>query len=122
MIKKNDLILLAVILVIGIGSFLIMNLSKKEGDKVIVKVDGQVTKELLLNKDTTYEIKTENGGSNILIIEDGFADIVDASCPDKLCVDQHKIQKSGETLVCLPNKVVIEIESDTTSDLDAIAN
>lgn len=120
--KRNDLILAGVILVVAIAAFLFLNFIKKEGNTVIVKVDGKVYKEFPLEVDTTYEIEGVNGGTNLLVIEDGHADIVEASCPDMDCVDQMQIDKDGETIVCLPNKVVIEIDSDAQSDIDAIAN
>ena len=120
--KKNDLILAGIILVIAISALIVLNLNKKEGNTVTVKVDGKVYKEFSLNEDITYEIEGVNGGTNLMVIKDGYADIIDASCPDKDCVDQKHINKDGETIVCLPNKVVLEIHSDNESDIDAIAN
>ncbi|GAA4653911.1 NusG domain II-containing protein [Anaerocolumna aminovalerica] len=120
--KKNDLILAGVILTIAIGALIFVNLNKKEGNTVIVKVDGEVYKEFPLDVDATYEIKGANGGTNLLVIKDGYADITEASCPDEVCVVQPKINKSGETIVCLPNKVIIEINGENQSELDAIAN
>ncbi len=120
--KRNDLILAGTVLVVAIAALIFLNLNKKEGNTVIVKVDGKVYKEFPLDVDTTYEIKGVNGGTNLLVIENGHADIAEASCPDKICVDQKQIDKNGETIVCLPNKVVIEINSDTQSEIDAIAN
>lgn len=120
--KRNDLILAGVILVVAIAALIFLNLNKKEGNTVIVKVDGKVYKELPLEVDTTFEIEGVNGGTNILVIQDGHADMVDATCPDMICVDQKQIDKDGEAIVCLPNKVVIEIDSNTQSELDAIAN
>ena len=119
--KKNDIILIATILIVAIISFFVLHNIKKEGEKVIIQVNGEVYKELPLSKNTTYRIEQEDGSYNTLVIEDGYARMIDASCPDKLCVQQHKIQKSKESIVCLPNKVVIEIESNLESDFDAIA-
>ena len=48
--------------------------------------------------------------------------MIDADCPDQLCVKQKKISLKNETIVCLPNKVVIEIEGADSSQLDAVAN
>jgi len=120
--KRNDLILAGAILVVAIAALIFLNLNKKEGSTVIVRVDGKVYKEFPLEVDATYEIEGANGGTNLLVIQDGHADIVDASCPDKVCVDQMQIDKNGETIVCLPNKIVIEIKGDTQSEIDAIAN
>lgn len=120
--KRNDIILIGIILVIAVASLLYINASKQGGDTAIIKVDGVVYKEVSLDKDTTLEIEGVNGGTNMLIIEDGHADMIDASCPDKLCVDQNNIEYNGETIVCLPNRVVIEVQSEKESELDSIAN
>ena len=56
-------------------------------------------------------------GKNVLIIKDGYADMTDASCPDGLCVRQHKINESGESLVCLPNKVTVTVVGDDGVDI-----
>lgn len=120
--KRNDFILIVIILAVAAAGLLYMNIMNKDGDMVIIKVDGKVYKELPLNKDATLKIKGAGHGWNELIIKNGKADIVDADCPDKLCVKQRAIEKDGETLVCLPNKVIVEIESSKESEVDAVAN
>lgn len=119
--KRNDLILAGIVLVIAAFVIIYMNAIKKNGDTVIVKINGEEYKELPLEEDATLEIKGVNEGVNILVIKDGHADIIEANCPDKLCVRQKRIHYDGESLVCLPNKVVIEIKSDTESGIDAIS-
>ena len=61
---------------------------------------------------------TDTGFINTLVIENGKADMISADCPDKLCVKQHAISSNGETIVCLPNKVVVEIEDGESSQFD----
>ena len=51
-------------------------------------------------------------------IENGKADMISADCPDKLCVNQHAISSNGETIVCLPNKVVVEVEDGEEAQFD----
>ena len=53
--------------------------------------------------------------------KDGTADITEADCPDKLCVHQRAISKTKETIVCLPNKVVVEVTGSEESELDSVA-
>ena len=55
-------------------------------------------------------------------IKDGQADITKASCPDKICVDQRPVSRQGESLVCLPNKVVVEIENGGEPEIDGSTN
>ena len=51
-----------------------------------------------------------NNGTNTLVIEDRAAWMEDALCPDHICVDMGKIRYSGQSIVCLPNRVVVSIE------------
>lgn len=120
--KRSDIILAAIILIIAAAGLLYMNYTKATGDMVVITVDGKVYKKLPLNKDATVEIEGVGGGKNKLVIKDGHADMVDASCRDKLCVKQNDIQNDGETIVCLPNKVIVEIVSSKESEVDAISN
>lgn len=105
---KNDLILIAVILIAAISSLLLFKISLKEGDYVQISVNGEVVYTLPLDTDTEKRIETENG-SNTVLIKDGTASVVSADCPDKICVSHRSISKSGETVVCLPHKLVVEI-------------
>lgn len=120
--KKNDLILVGIILIIAIGALIYINATKESGDRVIVTVDGKFYQEYPLDKDGTYEIMGVGNSTNTLVIEDGHADVIDASCPDKLCVHQKNAEYNGESIICLPNKVVVEIKSDKESGIDSIAN
>ena len=56
------------------------------------------------------------------IIKDGTVKMSQADCPDKLCVKNRNIHYNHETIVCLPNKVVLEIMDGEASELDMIAN
>ncbi len=122
MIKKNDLLLVGVVVILGLAVILFMNLTKEEGSKVIIKVDGEVYDTLYLSKDTSYTVELEDGTYNTFEIKGGYVDMLDASCPDKLCVNQRHIHFNKETIVCRPNRVILEIDSPETSGVDAIAN
>lgn len=104
--KKRDIILIASILVVAIALFLVVELTKEEGAGVVVKVDGVEVAEYSLSKNGTYPL---NGGTNILVIENGKAYLSDANCPDKLCVHQGKISRTGEVITCLPNKLTVTV-------------
>lgn len=118
--KRNDKMLIVITLVIAIIVFLIHNLLGGKGaDTVTVKVDGKITGTYSLIENQTIEI---NDGSNILEIKDGIADMIEADCPDKLCVKQKAISKNGESIICLPNEVVVEVKSNEDSEYDAVVN
>lgn|SRR5690554_5153942 len=120
--KRNDIILIITILILSIFLFISMVIKQGDGGVVVVKIGGKVHKEFSLLEDRTYTVDFEDGSYNTFDIKDGLVEMIEASCPDQICVNHSKIQKSGETIVCLPNQLVLEIVSDVQSDLDAIVN
>ncbi len=109
-----DIILVLALLLVGLSVFLIIEFSRSEGALVRVSVDGDIAEEYALSEDGEYPL---NGGTNILVISDGKAYIKEASCPDGLCINQGKISRSGERIVCLPNRVVVTVVGEK-SDSD----
>lgn len=107
--KIREVIIIAGILLLSITSYLIIEFTKKPGESVIIKINGEEVATYSLDDNGIYEI---NGGTNILHIEDGYAWLVDANCPDKLCVKSGRISKDGETITCLPNKVSIIVSGE----------
>lgn len=118
---KNDLILIAVLIAAAGAAFGLIQLNKKSGGYAVVVQEGSEIASYPLDKDISVTIPSSAGGYNTLVIKDGKADVTDADCPDKLCVNQHSISYDGETIVCLPNKLVIKITSETEADVDIIA-
>ena len=117
---KNDIILTASILIVAVLVFFIIGLITKNGNYVEVKKNGEIIGKYSLAENRRVEIKDENG-YNLLIIEDGKAFISEASCPDKLCVNQGKVSTNGKALVCLPNKTVITVYSDDDGEVDFVS-
>ncbi len=107
-----DFLLIAALLLIACTALLLVHLFSRPGTVVKVAVDGQEIGRYSLSEDASYPISGWNGGSNLLVIENGSAFVRDATCPDKLCEHQKKISRSGERIVCLPNRVVVEILSE----------
>lgn len=122
-LKKNDIIVMAAILLLSGVFYALGILSPKDaGAQVLIRIDGELYKSLPLDKDGSYPIKQETGDYNLVVIKDGKAFIQEASCPDKLCIRQGKISFENETVVCLPNKLVLEIDGSTDAPgLDAVA-
>ena len=108
--KKREIIILLIICILAIASMLGIRIyqSRQAAIYVQVSVDGRIVCSLLLEEDTTKRIETEDG-YNDLIIKDGYAYIAEADCPDHICVHQGKISKLGESIICLPHKMAIQI-------------
>ena len=107
-IIRNDLILISSILVISIVAFLFFTISLKNGEKAVITVNGEKVAVLHLNEDTTQKINTKYGFNEVKI-EKGEVSVTNADCPDKICANHRQISKVGETIVCLPHKLVVEI-------------
>lgn len=106
---RNDLILILVPLVLCIGYAVWVNYTHQKGGYVYVEQAGKEIGVYPLNEDK--EIVIGDGDYyNTLVIKDGKADITDASCPDKICVNHRKVAFEGERIVCLPNRLTVRIE------------
>lgn len=101
-----DLLLALALLAVALSVFLLRRATAEEGRVVAVLVEGDCVAEYPLDRDGEYLL---GGGTNLLVIEGGEAYIAEADCPDKLCVKSGKISLEGDRVVCLPNRVVIEI-------------
>lgn len=118
---RNDTILVAVILIIAAAGLLFFGLNKEMGSSVAVNINGEQTAVYPLSVNTEVTITTgeNNEHINVLTIKDGKAYISEANCPDGICAETRAAQYVGETIVCLPHKVVIEIVAENTdSEID----
>ena len=119
--RKNDILLIAVLLIVALLIGLCYSFFQGRDTKnpvAVVTVDGKEYGRFPLDKDTEEQIQLPDGSYNILIIKDGEADMTEASCPDKICVNHRNIRKKNESITCLPNKVIITIENGDESELD----
>jgi len=89
------------------------------GSNILITVDGKEYGTYSLLEEQTINIG-EGDTKNIIEIREGKAYMREASCPDQLCVDQNEISYDKESIICLPNKVVITVISDVESDVDGV--
>ncbi|MDD7592736.1 MAG: NusG domain II-containing protein [Peptoniphilaceae bacterium] len=84
---------------------------------VSIQVDGKEIERYALSElegqSKTYKTVY---GTNVLRVENGQAFILEADCPDKLCIMEGKIQRPGEILVCLPNRFMVELIARDASE------
>lgn len=117
---KNDILLILAALILGGGFLIYTEFFRPEGAEVVVSVDGAERLRLPLSKDNRVVIG-EDEKFNTLVISAGEAFIEEASCPDHICVKSGRVSLEGQTVVCLPNRVVISIEGGQSSGLDGVA-
>ena len=108
---RNDIILVCVILIFAVCGFLIIKFGLKNGESVLVSVDGRAVFTANLNDTYTEKIITENG-YNLIEIRDSSVRVKSADCRDNICVNHRPISNTGETVVCLPHKLVVEIKGE----------
>lgn len=128
--KRGDVLLVGLIVVIALA-FLIPrwffeDLSEKNHNNnplvANIKVDGKLVRSVeLTEEEQIIEIETEDG-LNILKVHDYGIEMIEADCPDQLCLTFGFVKRNGGTIVCLPHKMIVEIEGDPGEgdDIDAI--
>lgn len=112
---KGDLLLVVVLVLIGVGALFYNQVivpKKGQATKVIIEIDGQIVQELDLSKDVNgLRLETKHG-FNTVEIKDGKVRVVEADCPDLLCVHTGWREHVGQLIVCLPHYFVVKIVGD----------
>ena len=115
--KKNDWILAGCVVLICAAVLVLRYFGGQEsGGRVIVSVDGEEYSTYSLSEERTVRI----GDTNRLAIKNGAVEMEWADCPDQICVHHTEISRNGESIICLPNEVVVTIESGRSSEVDAV--
>lgn len=109
--KKADLLLAVLFLFLGGASFWLTHHLTAPGACVVVTVNGKEYGTYSLQEDRTIEVVQSGETRNTIRIENGSAFMEDSSCKNQVCVHQGAISLSHQTVVCLPNKVLLEVIS-----------
>lgn len=129
MIKPWDIIVVFSLVLLSFIPFFIFSFvqaQKTEGTSVntaIISVDGKEVRRIVLTDNTsteTFDVHSSDGGYNTIEVTNNKIRIKAADCTDQVCVLTEYISKPGETIVCLPHKVLIEIVSETAAEDDII--
>lgn len=96
------LVICAVWLILGL-------LTGKVGNKVVISVDNDILFELPLKDDVVKTVETEYG-CNTVCISEGKCYVIDADCKDGICKKHSAIANKGETIVCLPHRLIAEVK------------
>ena len=102
----RDIILIAVVLAVAVVLLIVTGSHGTEGSYVSVMLQNDEIARYSLSNDGIYAI---NGGTNTIEIKDGKVRMIEAQCPNHLCVHQGWIGLEGQSIVCLPNKVTVSV-------------
>lgn len=108
LITRFDVFLIIFVLCLSI-IFLISLFIADYGENVVISIEDKIVGEYSINTDFTKEIKTVYG-KNVIVISNGECFVLEADCRDGVCVNRGKINKIGESIVCLPHKMIVEIK------------
>ena len=118
---RGDLMLIAVLLIAGLTIIALLAFTRPDGRQAIVRVDGQIVAQLPLEQDAQCPVEIEGTVTNLIVIQNGTVHMEEADCPDHLCILRGTIRYAGDSIICLPNKVVVEISGEDALNLDAVA-
>ncbi len=120
-LKKNDKYFMILSLTAAASLFLWQRYAKpQEGVMAVVERNGEIIGHYSLDDGQRIVFEEEGYGRNVLMIRDGKAYMEEADCPDKLCVKQKPVEKYGESIICLPHRLVIRITGGEAGDTDAV--
>lgn len=110
--KKDRLIIAGIIVTATVSALLIVFLTafekKNTGEIVRITIDGVIYGEYSLSENQSVLVDGELG-QNRLVIENNSAYMAGADCPDRYCMDYEPISYGGETIICLPHRLVVEV-------------
>lgn len=123
--RKGDKLIILILVLCAAGWFGLNRMGKEnDATKIVIEVEGKPYKTINMNalsdKSETMHIELPGGKYFDLAFDKTGAHVADVVCPDKLCQKTGKIQAVGQSIVCLPNKVVVIIEGKTLSDVDQV--
>lgn len=124
-IRKADIILLIVLLALGLAATAVLartGAGSPDDAKVVIKSGGEIYGRYPLGEDTEIAVPAPSGGENIVTIKGGSVTVSSASCKNQVCVRHGSISKSGESIVCLPNRLIVTIEDKSGGEYDSITS
>ena len=93
----------------------------KNGSTISITINGALYGTYALAEPQEIPVEYDGRIANIVVIENGRAHMKDADCPDKLCMRQGAISRDGQTIVCLPHKLVVEVIGGEKEAYDSIS-
>lgn len=122
---KKDILIICIFIIIAITFFIFNYITSGDGGRVVIYVEGEVYKTVPIEENKTYIIEND-GRENVVEVKDGCVKMKSASCDNQVCVEHKKISRDNESIICLPNKVVVKVaggkmkDVGNSDDIDAV--
>lgn len=124
-LKRGDLVVVLVLAIAVISWFGISKLGEEKNERqIVIETNGNVLKKIPMEdgmKLQDIHINLENGKYIDLAVDENGVYVKDVICPDKLCQKTGLVSKVGQSIVCLPNKVVAYVEGKSESEVDDVS-
>ena len=101
--------MLIVLVLVGLASTAYVAMSRSGGDTVIIEQNGDLYGKYSLFEDKTITINGKHS-KNVVSIDGGEVIMYESTCKNQVCVRHGAISATGESIICLPNRVVVRIE------------
>lgn len=120
-LEKGDKVVILIVVIAAVVLAIWFSCKQEQtADCVQIELAGELYGSYSLSQNQEILVESEYG-KNKIVIENGQVSMEEADCPDRYCVAHHAISKTGETIVCLPHKLVVEIKTSTIqNDIDTI--
>ena len=117
-ITKGDIILIVSLLILCLCLF-ISSFKTAENLRAEIYVNGEVAHNIALSEVTDSYTLTENYCQ--LLVENDGVSFIFSDCGDQLCVKRGKLKNQGDTMACVPEKIVVILKSDKKDKIDGVA-
>lgn len=86
--------------------------------KVVITSGGRLFATYPLSEDREIRVPSPEGDDdyNIVLVKSGDVSVEEASCKNKVCIRHGAISKSGESIICLPNRLIVSIEGSSEDE------
>ncbi len=123
-LTKYDILIMLTVFITAVFSYAFIGIaaSGNSPDTVEIMVDGELYASYKLNEvynPQIIQINTEFGRNTLKITRDG-AEMTDSDCKDRLDVKCGKITKSGQIIICIPNRVSVKLKGNSIEEVDKV--
>ncbi len=121
MFKRNDVIVMVVVLVLALLGYTAMRLvapPSARAARVVALIEGIEVLSVPLSQPGTYKVPQSGDAVNAFTIADGMVRMTDANCPDSWCMKKGAVSRTADQIVCLPHKLILQLEGEAEPGLD----
>ncbi|MDQ0507658.1 hypothetical protein QO008_000095 [Peptoniphilus ivorii] len=123
--NRTDRIIALLVLVVALGlaaTQLLPNRAPKGDVYISIQIDGKEMDRIPFRRENFNKRFVYHGieGTNVITLDEKGAKMIEADCPDQICLRMAPIKEPGEMIVCLPHRVIAEVKSEEVQDMDIL--